>query len=207
MLGGGTVDGRLNDTYLGAYNLFPGCSAVGGLDATARELRLGPAFAGGLSYTRRVYVPASGKFARYLDILTNTSPVALGIPSLSGSLGSQANTRVVVSPATTNRTYAVTDSGGRCCESTLAHVFAGAGARAPATAEFSDGTDFAGYRWNYMIPPGQTVILMHFTAQRDSNNAAGAIAQAVALATLTDPDALSGMSTEERSRVINFNVP
>jgi len=50
------------------------------------------------------------------------------------------------------------------------------------------------------------VALMHFAVQRDRLDQAGARQQAEALAGLTDPRALEGMTPEERSRVVNFDV-
>ena len=58
-----------------------------------------------------------------------------------------------------------------------------------------------------VIQPHQTVTFMHFVIQWNSQDVAGAIAQAQALVNLTDPNALAGMSAQEKSQVVNFNVP
>jgi hypothetical protein len=48
---------------------------------------------------------------------------------------------------------------------------------------------------------------MHFTAQRAAADTAGARAQAQALATLSDPNALAFMTPADKARVVNFVVP
>jgi len=57
------------------------------------------------------------------------------------------------------------------------------------------------------IQPHQTVTFMHFVIQWNNQDVAGAIAQAQALVNLTDPNELAGMSAQEKSQVVNFNVP
>ena len=47
---------------------------------------------------------------------------------------------------------------------------------------------------------------MHFVLQRNPTDTAGAAAQAQALVDLTDPNALAGMTAEEKLRVVNFKL-
>jgi hypothetical protein len=63
------------------------------------------------------------------------------------------------------------------------------------------------YKWTVTVPPNQTVILMHFLVQRAPGDITGATSQAQALVNLTDPNALIGMTAQEKAEVINFNVP
>jgi hypothetical protein len=158
--------------------------------------------------TRQVYVPPSGGFARYLELLTNPGAAPVTVPvSVDGYLASYESTRIVASPASTGRRYALTDSG-ECCRPVLGHVFAGAGGRVGvASTLFDEGGGYFSYRWTVTIGPGETVALMHFAVQRDRLDTAGATQQAEALANLTDPRALDGMTLLERSQVVNFDVP
>ncbi len=48
---------------------------------------------------------------------------------------------------------------------------------------------------------------MHFAVQHEPNDEAGAQTQAEALVNLTDPNALSGMSADEKACVVNFAIP
>ena len=109
----------------------------------------------------------------------------------------------------TGFTYAATDQSGICCDPLLAHVFAGTTSTLPTPAvQFVTGNDNIFYRWdNLTIAAGQTVIVMHFAVQHDPADLAGTKAQADSLATLTDPNALTGMSAADKAAVANFVIP
>lgn len=216
---GGAADRHLNNAYFGSYSVdlngtsfsrrFP-CLDAGLLENGGRQVDLGPVTITSLQVTRKVYSPASGGFARYLDVITNpgTVPVTTSV-QISGSLGSNNNTRVVVSPAQSSSTYAITDEGGFCCSPLLAHVFSGAVPSVPVSAtQFIDKVGPIFYRWdNVTIAPGQTVIFMHFAVQREPSDLVGAKAQVTSLVNLTDPNELTGMTSTEKSQVVNFTIP
>jgi hypothetical protein len=209
---GGSADGSLSDAYDGAYFLTVGgqhfpCVRWALPEDGGREVALGPDSVAGLRVERKVFVPESGRFARYLEILANPSSSTVSVSVVvDGNLGSDGATRLVVAPAATGNTYAVSDQQGLCCDPVLAHVFGGPGA--PLTAsEISFTGDNLLYRWEVTIPAGGRVALMHFAVQRGSDQAEAALQQAEALVRLEDPEALSGLSAEERSWVINFEVP
>ena len=67
------------------------------------------------------------------------------------------------------------------------------------------GTSY--YKWRLVVPGGQAVSLLHFSAQRSQNDTAAAEAQAQALASLTDPNALAGLTAAELLRIVNFKIP
>jgi hypothetical protein len=112
-----------------------------------------------------------------------------------------------VPPSTTGGTYAVTDNSGTDGNGTpaLGHVFAGAGAAVTPIAQFYNGNWTPTVRWQLTIAPGQTVSLMHFQTQRVLR--ADAQAQAIALANLTDPVALIGLTPAQRASIVNFVMP
>ena len=140
--------------------------------------------------------------------------------AVTGFLGSGADNRVYAAPvyvapsSPANTYYAVTDANLLCCTPALGYVFAGTNAPAPPASTrvvagekaYVDDANISA-KWNLTVPPGQTVSLMHFVIQRDSADAAGAKAQAEALANLTDPNALFGMTDAEKAQVINFQIP
>ena len=158
---------------------------------------------------RKLFVPSTGGFARYLEILSNSGTIAQTVTvTAAGYLGSETSTRVVVAPSDNENTFAVTDQDGLCCDPTLAHVFAGPGAAVGASAvQFIAGDYYIQYAWEVTIPAGETRVLMHFAVQRDLPDTSGATTQAQALRSLTDPSALAGMSAAERAAVVNFVVP
>jgi len=215
---GGTVDRHLNDAYDGAYLLnlngdssgrqFP-CLNAGLVDVAGRQITLGYVNINNLQVTRKIYSPAGGGFARYLEVLTNSGATAITTSvNVNSNLGSDNETRIVVSPSQTNFTYAITDQSGICCDPLLAHVFSGTSPSAPVAAtQFVTNNDNIFYRWdNITIQPGQTAIIMHFAVQREPSDLAGAQAQATSLVNLTDPNALTGMTAAEKAQVINFRI-
>jgi hypothetical protein len=211
---GGTVSRSLNDAYDGAYRLavngvsFQFNSSVAALDLDGRQASLGPAASGSLQVTRKIFVPAAGGFARYLEVLSNPTGAAIQVTvHVSSNLGSDSNTRIVVSPSSTNNTFAVTDQSGFCCDPVLGHVFSGANPPVPVTVFFQDGNDAPVYDWTVTVPANSTVILMHFALQRAISDAAGAQAAAQALSDLSDPNALAGLTAAEKASIVNFVVP
>jgi Carboxypeptidase regulatory-like domain/Polysaccharide lyase family 4, domain II len=216
---GGTVNRQFDDAYDGMYQLnlsgaafvrqFP-CLNAATNDPSGRNLVLGPVIVHNLQVARKIYSPVAGGFARYLEVIQNPGQTSAVVSvTISGNLGSDNNTRIVVAPSQTNFTYAVTDQSGICCDPLLAHVFAGATSTLAApTVQFIQTNDNVFYRWdNVTIPAGQTVILMHFAVQRPPSDLAGTKSQASGLVNLTDPNALSGMSTAEKAAVANFVIP
>jgi hypothetical protein len=215
---GGTVDRRLAFIYAGAFFVsIQASSGIGsvpclgsaGVDLSGRQITVGPSSTTGLNITRKVFVPSAGKFARYLEVLTNPTlgPITVDV-AIDGRIGSDSHTRLVVDPATTSNTYAITDSNGTCCYSTLGFVIAGPNSAVPATgAGFANGSGDFGYRWHVTVPPGQTVMLMHFAIQRDVTDSAGATAMAQALTSLADSDALAGLTPAEKAQILNFRIP
>jgi len=142
---------------------------------------------------------------RMLDSVTNPTASDVTVTMVvAATLPSSTSTHVVVAPGPSTP-YAVTDGGAKPA---LAHVFGGAGAAvSPSAVHVVDGDPRLSYAWTVTIPPGQTISVMHFSAQRDVADRAGAAATADALSMLTDVNALAGLTNEERARIINFRVP
>lgn len=214
LIDGGTVSRSETDAYDGAYYLYVGssgmpCSDVALLEDDQREAVIGPRSLNGLEVTRKVFSPARGGYARYLEILRNTGTADITVPvEIRSYLGSDSSTRIVVHPSAAGNKYAVTDQRGYCCDPALAHVFGGIGAALDVAAlRFVEEDDNLSYTWNVTVPAGQTVILMHFAAQRSVSDTAGAEAQAQALVNMIDTYMFDGMSAAERAQVLNFAVP
>jgi hypothetical protein len=210
---GGTVDGRRSDAYDGAYYVSVGGTSFGGSNSSAgwqvngRALVLGPEELGVLTVRRKIYVPASGGYARYLEILRN--PLSVPVRTtvrVSSNMGSDSSTHIAVAPSATGNTYAVTTENGGS-DPALGHVFAGsAGAPVRPVAVFAENSDSPRYDWTVTVPAGGTAIVMHFAVQREPTDAAGVQAQAQALAALSDANELAELTPEERSQVVNFVV-
>jgi hypothetical protein len=185
--------------------------SAAGSELSRRQLVLGPQPAGSLIFSRKIYVPAEGGFARYAEIVTNpTGVVQKARLRVEGNLGSDSRTSVYVSPQTTGNTYAVTfENSSGSSDPALAHVFAGAGAvPVPVSAVlFSNGNDRPYYEWQTTIPAHGTAIFLHFAVQRAPADRDGADAQATALVNLVDANALNGLTAAEKAAIRNFAVP
>ncbi len=215
---GGSVNGTFQDPYWGAEYInidgdsfsYP-CLAAGTTDTNGRQLILGPATFGGLSVLRKVFVPATGGFARYLEEVTNTTATAVTVAMGQESfLVSYNPIQIMVNPGASNNTYLTASEGLICCNrANVAEVFAGTGAPTGVTAiNFSRNNSDILYSWAPVtVAAGQTVIFMHFAVQHDPTDNIGLQARAQALVSLSDSNVLTGMSAAEISQVVNFSIP
>ncbi|HEX4914803.1 MAG TPA: carboxypeptidase-like regulatory domain-containing protein, partial [Vicinamibacterales bacterium] len=216
---GGLANRTITDAYDTAMELeIDGdefcCSDWPRFELNDRQVVTGPSQTASMVVTRKVFVPAAGGFARYLEQISNPTNVARSLRvRVLTDVGAGSTSRVAVSPASTSNTYAVTnedpdDGGGRPA---IAHVFNGPGAPVTVTAtDFRDFEDDMFYEWHVVVPPGQTIAILHFTAQRLTDPASGeaaAVAQAQALVSLSDPQALEGLTPLEQSQIVNFVIP
>ncbi|MFZ4858365.1 MAG: Ig-like domain-containing protein [Desulfuromonadaceae bacterium] len=206
-------------------------NSVGIAEDGARELVSKQYGIAGLNVTRKTYVPAEGYFARYLDILTNPGAVDVTV-SLSmdsrfsyNQYNNPANSdfavRVSSDPAiadTTSTTRSLSstvwsvidDANPVAGNPAVAFVYADTVERAPSVADFTKYSDY--YTMSRVsttfssvtIPAGQSVALLNFLVQQVTLDAATASAKRLAQ---LPPEALSGMSAEERQMVVNFAVP
>ena len=210
---GGTIDGRLKSWWGCFYLRLNGdySRSVGGTipELDGRQLVIGPTMLQGLLVTRKVYVPREGKFVRFMEVLTNPTATDITLNAyMETSIQSDKLTRVFVSPNSNGNLYGVVDNPGSTTNAANGFVMGGPGARVTSNyAQFMNGNGFPFYTWNVTIPAGQTRILMHYGVQRGATDAAGAKAQAEALANLTDAQALDGLTEVEKSQVLNFNIP
>jgi hypothetical protein len=202
------LEGDFPDPYNGAFRLklrsfeFNENNIV--IETPASEIFTSPDALNSLVVKREVFVPPSGGFARYLEVLRNPHDVPIPVSVIVD--GFHNSSQLHISPDTTGYTYAL--ATGDCCIPALGFVFGGTSAPVQLqAARFKNERPYFSYRWNVTVPPNDTVILMHFAVQRNSGETAPLELQAQSLVNLTDPDALTGMSTEERSKVVNFDVP
>jgi hypothetical protein len=182
------------------------------VEMQGRQQVFGPVAMGDLIVSRKVFVPAAGGFARYLEIITNptAAPIAAHLKVLTSLRG---GSQVVVPPTATGSTYAVhayNESVCDCLRPSIAQVFQGSGSPAAGVSSIAlelPSNWSLSFTYDPVVPPGATIVVMHFELQRNQDDAAGAGAASQALVALTDANALSGMSAAERAAVVNFVVP
>lgn len=171
--------------------------------------------AGGVQMQRKVFVPSSDSFARWLNYFTNTTgaPITFNIIIDGDNLGSDGSTQIVTS-SNGNAIAEVSDqwvtsmesySGSTSSDVRLGHVFQGPGAPvALAGITFVDGNDAPFWYYTMTLAPGQTRIIMNFGVGQPTN--AASAAKSAQLAGLASATALSCMSAIEMSQVANFNA-
>ena len=179
---------------------------MGIVDAGGRQIRVGLPAANGLALSRYVYMPPSGGFIRYVEVIENRTSAP--VEAVLGENTNYGSVRVLVDAPSVGGAYAIGDALGGCCDETLGRVFGGIGAPVSLAPDLYSYGPFSGTQgWRVMVPPGERRALMHFVIRRGPGDLAGTEAQARALRDLTDPDALTGVSEEVRALIQNFIVP
>jgi len=206
--GNGSINDGTNDAYDGGLNLnnFPFVGTAQTED-NEREIVIGPANIGSVEVTRKIYVPEDQSWARFLEIVTNTSSSTVNYTvQLNTNLGSDGGTVLVTTSSgdtifNVDDNWLVTDDFDGGGDPTMVHVFAGEGEFQPDTASLS--SDNLNFAYNLTLAPGETQIVMHFAAQNADQ--ATALTKATQLAQL-ELEALEGMSDEELQQVVNFSI-
>ncbi|MGE3957098.1 MAG: Ig-like domain-containing protein [Vicinamibacterales bacterium] len=203
--GGGSlsVDGELHT------GPDPICCALTGT-LGLRSVTLSPVAvpsAVGVQVSRRMMVPAAGRFLRYFDVFTNTGPVARSFPVSLWTTPNQSQLVMAdVTPSPTTPGYFVrADAGGQA----LAFGSVYAGIDPPTTVDRQFSTDLTTVQptTTITLAPGQSAALLHFVILDGPTEAGDVIATAEGLGALTDPDALTGLTPADRAMVVNFRIP
>ncbi|BFM39750.1 hypothetical protein [Synechocystis sp. LKSZ1] len=221
---GGNVATTLNDGFDGYNSLLvngtPNTEAnynqLGSSPTTednGRELVFPVKVLGDIQVSRKLYVPTDDSFARWLNIVTNTGTTTQTVTlDIQNNLGSDSNTQIVSSSdgdtvgelsdtwVTTFQNY----SGTTSSDPRLGHVLQGPNAPTPlARISFVNGDDNPTWGYTLTLAPGETQIIMNFATGQPSK--AEAAAKAEELANLS-PNAIEGLSAQELSQIVNFQV-
>ncbi len=173
-------------------------------EAEGRSLR-GLRVAGSGVHVRRLqYAPASGAFGRTLTLVTNPgpSPVTVSLDTTHGLEGADT----VVTPGgggvDTSQAWAVVAHA-----SGVQGLVLGSALAPQSLALESDGESPPRLeaRHALTLAPGETQGLVSFTLVGLGDDPAPLAARAAALADLTEPGALYGLSNEERAAIVNFS--
>jgi hypothetical protein len=190
-----------------AYNQLGGATS----DCSGRQI-IEPALSvGGVSVTRKIYVPSNDGFARWLNVVTNPGGTAHTVTlTISNDLGSDAKTKIW----TTSSGDAVADANddwvtsyedftqGSSRTPRLAHVLQSTGAAIRlASLSFVDGNDKPTWSYSFAVPAGGTIVIGNFAAGLASRS--DAALKAAQLAALP-ASATVCMSTAESTGLLNF---
>jgi len=204
----------------GAANRFTG-GAVPTVEQSGREIVTRQNGLAGLNVTRKLFVPTTGYFARFLEIVSNptTTPVTIGVQVSSGLASgvnvvasSSGDTLLSVDPSSSDRWAVVDDqtdgdpaAGGGFAAVGLAFDGTGGAVHASSAAVLLGSPLTARLAWSGItIPAGGSVAILHFAAQQSSRDSAAASA---ARLSQLPPEALVGLSAPEIAAILNFAVP
>ncbi len=204
----GFMSDGTSDAYDGGMSLAGfGSFSTAATEAGGREIVIGPQISAGVEVRRKIYVPTNANFARYLEIVTNTTaaPVTRTV-TINTNLGSDGGEQFVSTSSgdsffTIDDNWLVTDDSAGFNDPVVTHVIAGDGALRPASA--SRSFDQVSYSYNLELAPGETKIVMHFAAQNSVRTTA--VDQAATLAALQG-HALDFVSPIEAARIVNFRA-
>jgi hypothetical protein len=179
-------------------------------DCNGRQILMPTSTIGGLQISRKVYVPGSDGFARWVNVVTNPGATAQTVTlDILNNLGSDAGTTIGAT-SDGDTTAEITDSWvttykafiqGSSPSPRLAHVLQSPGAAVQLSAiTLADGNDTPSWSYNFSVPAGGTVAVLNFAAGLASRS--DAALKAAQLAALP-PGALACLSTTDLAAVAN----
>jgi len=238
-LNGGTTSSTLNDAYDGyqtvclSFDGTTGSCQTGSASfviynqngpatadttfstpaCTGRQIVFAPQTMGSVQVSRRVFVPNNDAFARWLDIMTNTSgaPVTFNVIT-ANNLGSDSNTRIV-SSSNGNNTAEITDtwvstfqnySGTTSSDPRLGHILQGVGGDVGLVVNnFVDGDDNPFWTYTLTLAPGATASIANYASAQPSKAATNAKATLLATTPLSARQCLTASAMDD---VVNFRM-
>ncbi len=178
-------------------------------DAGRRLLTIGPSFDEGILFTRRVFSPPSGGFVRFHDEITNALPYERTLVVwLRHDMEDDGAFTLDSTASPTTLTFVSSESPTMAV---AGFVLGGAGAPVRAGGfdlpDASHADSDARYAYVVKLPAFGTIGLLHFAAQRAPEDLAALQQQLRALADLSDPNALAGLTAPQRAAIRNFVIP
>ncbi|MFT5358588.1 MAG: hypothetical protein ACI9KE_005827, partial [Polyangiales bacterium] len=200
----GSISDGTDDSYDGMFDLnvngasYPSALAANVVTEDGRELvfpdveDLGVT---GLTVSRKVYIPETGRFARFLEVLTNTTADAITVDVLiDGNLGSDSEE--VFGPSNASWHTSVENGGGD--DPALGFLY-------PGATVVLDGDDVDYTFASVTIAPGATVSIVHFGFQDFADYDMDSIAAEMDLVLTTFPDEyFAGLTAAEIASVLGY---
>ncbi len=205
-----------DDSYDGYYELYINgtyySGVINGTEENGREVVCAEQNISGILVHRKVYVPTTQHWARYLEILHNPTNTSKSVRvKIGGDLGSDSDTVVVETSdgdsylETGDRWFVTDDDCDGCGDPSLAHVFDGENASISVYDVYAaDEDDNPYYAWYLSLAPGGTVVIMHFAVQQTDNAAAISTAKGIRVPEVRET--VEGMSLEELAALSNWRL-
>ena len=209
---GGFINNGTNDAYDGGQYLYINNTRYSGSVPTytrlgGRELTLPDQLIGNFNVSRKIYVPSNDIYARFLDIIENTSGSAQTVTvKVQGNLGSNNVTEIVATSNgdttfTTADDYLLTDDNCvSSCDPAVGLLFANRNdvVRPVSVSLYSSDDYYVTHQLT--IPAGERRILMSYAVQNYNRDTA-----LTKLQELHSPDfPVVGLTTREVIEIVNF---
>jgi hypothetical protein len=198
------------DPYDDAFNLYVGetaypCQSIGIPEEFGREVGLPETQLGPVLASRKIFVPTNGSFVRYLETFRNPDSTQVTFDAeIRGRVADGSSMTVTKPPSATGNSFAIVSSNYTYPSMPLGVLFSSiTPPLAPSLLTIESGKELV-YRWRLSLQPGQSASLLHFAVPRSSID--GIDFSLGAMMTLSDPNLLLGLSSEEKSRIKNFNI-
>ena len=180
---------------------------VASQEAGGRGLRSLRVAGSGVHVRRLQYTPHSGSFGRTLTVVTNRSGDAVSVPldtllKLDAEAGSVATPGG--GPLDSSQPWAVVQ------HATGVQGLVLGGALTPESFGLASGPEVEPAleaRHSLTLDPDDTQALLTYTLVGTGSDTAPLEARAAALAALSEPGALFGLTNEDRAAIVNFSVP
>ena len=208
----GTIDAYDEGFLLNvAGTYFPAAPATG-MELAGRQIVHGPTAMSGLNVTRKVYVPTTDRWARFVDLFANptAAPITV-VVRLESNCGSDGSTTITGSFSgdllfSAADHWVTTDDSDTIGDPSLSYSFWGLGGTVtPASVGMTvfscASTEGPFVQYSLTVPAGRTVALMAFGSQNASR--AMSIANATALDALPMA-ALTGLTPVETAAIVNW---
>jgi hypothetical protein len=197
----------VNGAAFVTYNQLPGATS----DCNGRQI-IEPAMTiGGLSVSRKIYVPATDGFARWLNIVSNPTGAAATVSlKMQSDLGSDLKTKIGTTSSGDALATIADDwitsyedfTGTSSRTPRLAHVLSSPGSAIRlASVSFVNGDDKPTWSYDFSVPAGGSIVVANFAAGLASRpDAALKAAQLAAL----PPGSTACMSPTETTAMLNM---
>ena len=163
----------------------------------------------GARIRQQLYVPASGRFARTLTVVTNPTATPLSLRVYSSVRFPSAYGADLVDEARPDGTFDADDTWAAYSVEGASVGWTTGGLLRPSWASLEEGGE-GGVAWSWEhtleLPPGESRAFLTFSVHRRDDDQAALVDTLRALAALTEPGALDGLTLAEREAIANFEV-
>jgi MYXO-CTERM domain-containing protein len=210
----GSIDAYDEGMALSVNGVYFPIAATRTMELSGRQIVHGPFMTAGLQVTRKVYVPTTDRWARFLEVFRNPGTTAItATVRIETNCGSDGGTIWTGSSSgdtafSTADRWVTTDDSDGGGDPSLNHNFWGAGGALQPMSVGTSVFDCAApngpfVQYSLTVPAGGVAILMHFGGQNNTRADSTTNAQAI---DRLPASTLTGLTAEEAASIRNWAV-